>query len=98
MIDWYMFLVPVAVLGVLLLFRFVGCSFDPQQMASQPYADDVLQDSPLVYYRVQEAPGTTTASDETGHINAQYGIAPGPLTTSHSLRIFRCPSPRRANS
>jgi hypothetical protein len=76
MIDWYVLLVPLAVLGVFLLFRLVGCSFDPSQAVSQPYADDVTQDNPIVYYRLQEEPGATTAADETGHIPAQYGIAP----------------------
>ena len=62
MIDWYVLLVPLAVFGVLLLFRLVGCSFNPSEAVSQPYADDVLQDLPVVYYRLQEAPGATTAA------------------------------------
>ena len=80
MIDWYMLLVPVAVLAVLLLFQFAGCDFSaPMAMISQPYPDDVVQDSPVVYYRMQEQPGATVASDEMGHVNGQYGISPAPL-------------------
>jgi len=76
----YVLLVPIAVFGVLLLFRFVGCHFAPAAIiVVQSYADDVFQDSPLVYYRMQEGVGASIASDETGHINAQYGTAPGPL-------------------
>ena len=80
MIDWYMLLVPMAVLAVLLLFQFAGCSFQPQlEMISQPYADDVVQDGPVVYYRMQEQPGATDASDEMGHVNAKYGVSSSPL-------------------
>ncbi len=91
MVDWYILFVPVAVLAVLLLFRFVGCSFQ-LPMTVQPYADDVIQDNPLVYYRMQEMPGATTASDETGHIKGQYGIAPGPLNDPTYLSLA-IPSP-----
>jgi hypothetical protein len=87
MIDWYVLLVPLAVFGVLLLFRLVGCSFNPSQAVSQPYADDVLQDNPIVYYRLQEASGATTAADETGHIPAQYGIAPSALNNAAYLSL-----------
>ena len=81
MIDWYMLIVPAAVFVLLWLLGFVGC-YDPVTltMIAQPYADDVTQDHPLVWYRMQELPGTSTASDETGHLNGQYGIAFAPLT------------------
>jgi hypothetical protein len=87
MMDWTALFVPIAILGVLLLFRFVGCSFDPSEAVSQAYADDVLQDNPLVYYRLKEAPGVTTASDDAGHLNAQYGIATGPLNNAAYLSL-----------
>jgi hypothetical protein len=80
MTDWYMLLAPVAVLGVLLLFQFAGCTFDsPIVMVAQAYADDVVQDSPVVYYRMQEQPGATDAKDEMGHVNGKYGVSPRPL-------------------
>ena len=76
MIDWYTLLVPVAVLAVLLLLRFVGCGFSgTAQMVIQHYADDVLQDSPVVYYRMQEDADAVKADDETGFLNARYGVA-----------------------
>jgi len=85
MIDWYTLLVPVAVLAVLLLFRFVGCGFHgTAQMVIQHYADDVLQDNPVVYYRMQENAGAVKADDETGLHNAQYGVADG----IHTLPIL----------
>jgi hypothetical protein len=87
MIDWYVLLVPLAVFGVLLLFRLVGCGFNPSMAVSQAYADDVLQDNPIVYYRLQEAPGATTAADETGHVPAQYGIAPSALDNAAYLSL-----------
>jgi hypothetical protein len=73
MIDWYTLLIPAAVLAVLGLFRFVGCVFDPQ-LVDQNYTADVLQDKPVVYYRMQDK-DPKTATDETGHVNGQYGIA-----------------------
>ncbi|MBV8730512.1 MAG: hypothetical protein JO336_11970 [Acidobacteriia bacterium] len=80
--DWSTLVIPIAVLGALALFRFVGCTFTPTGIVSQPYADDVLLDNPLVYYRLQETIGSTTATDETGHLNALYGVAPGPLNNA----------------
>jgi hypothetical protein len=80
MFDWYMLLVPPAVLAVLLLFQLVGCDFDgPMIMVAQPYPDDVVPDGPVVYYRMQEQPGATDAADEMGHVNGKYGISPSPL-------------------
>ncbi len=87
MVDWTALLVPIAILGVLLLFRFVGCGFSPSLAVAQQYADDVLQDGPLVYYRLQEAAGATTAADETNHLPAQYGVAPGALNNSAYLSL-----------
>ena len=83
MIDWYTLLVPVAVFAMLLLFRFVGCNFGGP-MTSQLYANDVLEDNPVVYYRMQEKPGADIAHDETGFLNAQYGVADG----IHTLPIL----------
>jgi hypothetical protein len=80
MIDWYMLLVPVAVLVVLLLLQFAGCSFiENVSLFDQSYLDDVVHDSPVVYYRMQEQAGTTDAADNMGHVGAKYGVAPQPL-------------------
>jgi hypothetical protein len=78
MIDWHILVVPAAVLAVLLLFRFVGCGFHgTASMVVQPYADDVLQDTPVVYYRMQENAGAVTADDEQGFLSGHYVVADG---------------------
>jgi hypothetical protein len=77
--DWYTLLVPAAVLAALSLFRFVGCVFDPQLDADDPYVDLVRDDHPLIYYRLQDrnpgAPGDA-AADETGRVNGTYTVPP----------------------
>ncbi len=79
--DWFVLLVPAAVLAALMLFRFVGCDFggpDPIEL-DDPYHDGILKDSPVVYYRLQEAPPPDTATDEAQHRDGKYVVAPSPL-------------------
>jgi hypothetical protein len=88
MIDWYVLLVPAAVLAVLLLLQFAGCSFQHGlEMVSQLYPDDVVQDGPLVYYRMQEQPGVTVAADEMAHVAGLYGVSPSPLNDPAFLSL-----------
>ena len=80
MIDWYMLFVPAAVLAILLLFRFVGCSFESPLIA-EPYVQDVEHDGPVRFYAMQESPGSTSAIDNSGNLNGRYGDA-GPFLLS----------------
>jgi hypothetical protein len=73
LVDWYLLLAPVAVLAVLLLFRFVGCHFDPQVGSESNYAHVIKADSPFAYFRLQEQPGDTIAKNEVG-TQAQAGL------------------------
>jgi hypothetical protein len=80
MIDWYMLLVPVAVLAILLLFQFAGCAAMQGPLAfGDSYVDDVHGDGPVVYYRMQEEANATDANDLMGHVNGKYGVSPDPL-------------------
>ena len=69
MSEWYFLATPVAVLAVLLLFRFIGCSSfgtspaDDAAVETKPgpggdpvadYAGTVLKDNPVSYWRFQE--------------------------------------------
>ena len=67
MIDWYTLVVPIAVLAVLMLFRFVGCGFEGQNLQTDdPYDVAIVKDQPVFYYRLQEVgtvPPVTTATD-----------------------------------
>ena len=42
MTDWYFLLAPIAVLAVLLLFRFVGCTF---QGTARTYVENIEGDT-----------------------------------------------------
>src|SRR5262249_13926379 len=71
--DWYFLLAPVVVLALLLLFHFVGCSFDPRIETVGNYAKAVLADSPVAYFRLREKPGDAVAKNEFGG-QAQSGL------------------------
>jgi hypothetical protein len=92
MIDWYTLLVPIAVSGVLALFRFVGCRFS-EPIINEPYNEDVLRDNPFVYYQMDESSGSTTAADTQGRLNGQYGVADGvhtlPLLSGSDAATYR---------
>ena len=80
MIAWYALLVPIAVLGVVILFRFAGCTFSAPVGGTLSYPETIEGDNPVLYYRLQETGGLpATAADETTHKNATYGISPSPL-------------------
>jgi hypothetical protein len=79
MIDWYILLLPIAVLGVVILFRFAGCSFTPPRGIGG-YAGDVIADNPFVYYRLQETGGLpASAADAMNRKPGTYGVSPSPL-------------------
>ena len=75
MLEWYSLLVPIAVLAVLLLFRFVGCSFQ-SPLAPGPYVGDVETDSPVRFYEMQEKPGATTAPAASMILSASSSTVP----------------------
>ena len=79
MIEWYAVLLPVALLGLVMLFRFAGCSYNPPR-AEDSYPDVVKQDRPVLYYRLQETgavPGG--AADEMDRKDGTYGVSPSSL-------------------
>src|SRR5262245_50453905 len=82
--DWYVLLTPLAVLALLMLFPFVGCTFSSPFLggdfdSDDPYEDAVEKDIPLVYYRLQETGSTTVAVDRRGVRDATYQVVPFPL-------------------
>jgi hypothetical protein len=85
MSTWQLWLTPVAVLAVLLLFRFVGCDVVFQLEDPAPtYPQDVMKDLPVAYWRLQETTANTTVpggvvSSETGLHDGVLAIAPTPL-------------------
>lgn len=78
MSEWYILLLPIAVLGVILLFRFAGCSFSAP--VATGYASEVIADNPSVYYRLQETGGLpASAEDEMNRKPGTYSVSPSPL-------------------
>ena len=63
MSDAYFLLAPVAVLAILLLFRFVGCAaildLDEVNYAPAGCRQTILDDAPVAYWRLQEPSSTT---------------------------------------
>ena len=86
MSTWQLWLTPVAVLAVLLLFRFVGCElvFPLDDVTFGPYPEEVMKDAPVAYWRMQETLATTavpggTVKSETGAHDGQLFLAQNPL-------------------
>jgi hypothetical protein len=78
MIDWYTLFLPIALLGIVVLFRFAGCGFEATVGPS--YSSIVVDDGPLVYYRLQETGGLpAVAADQMNFRNGTYGVSPTPL-------------------
>jgi hypothetical protein len=79
MIEWYILLLPIAALGVVLLFRFAGCSFTPPR-GTDGYASEVIADNPFVYYRLKETGALpASAADAMDRKDGAYGVSPFPL-------------------
>lgn len=84
--TWQLWLIPLAVGAVLVLFRFVGCQlvFPLDDVTFGPYPDEVMKDTPVAYWRMQETlanttvPGGTVRS-ETGAHDGVVRIAQAPL-------------------
>jgi hypothetical protein len=77
MTHWYFLLLPLVVLAVMSLLRFRGCSFHPRQ--SDEYGAAVGDDSPVAWFRLEDAPGSTVAKNAAGTADGAYGTAPSPL-------------------
>jgi len=73
MTHWYFLLAPIAVLAVLLLFRFVGCHATISD-APDPYANVVLSDAPVAFFRLQEVLGNI-AKNAAGTPDGDIGFA-----------------------
>ena len=81
----FLWLTPVAVLVVLLLFRFVGCSFNPQRapsaecedMTESLYPDVVGALTPVAYWRMQETSPSTPIPG--GTMRSETGVHDGTL-------------------
>jgi phosphatidylglycerol:prolipoprotein diacylglycerol transferase len=82
MSEWSFVLAPLAVLAVLLLFRFVGCyqivELGDYGSGTKSYADEVRQDNPVAYWRLQDT-GPPTATDDTGNHNGTYTVPSPPI-------------------
>lgn len=86
MSTWLLWMTPIAVLAVLLLFRFVGCDlvFPLDEITFGPYPEEVMKDAPIAYWRMQETTATTqvpggVVKSETPNLDGQLGIAQNPL-------------------
>ena len=77
MTHWYFLLAPAVVLAVMSLLRFRGCGFHPSQ--EDGYGTVVGDDSPVAWFRLQDAPGSTVAKNAVGTEDGAYGTAPSPL-------------------
>jgi hypothetical protein len=70
--DVTLLLIPLAVLTLVAVLGFVGCTrdFDPfvvsPPAAPMPYADAVLASGPIAYWRLSDPDGSTEAKDEIG--------------------------------
>lgn len=86
MSTWQLWLVPLAVVAVLVLFRFVGCQvvFPLDDVTFGPYPEEVMKDAPVAYWRMQETTANTTVPggtvhSETGAHDGQLAAAQNPL-------------------
>ncbi len=98
--PWSFFIAPLAVLAVLLLFRFVGCDLVFVIDAPSSYVSAVGDDAPVAWWRMEEPPpplATTadgvTADDETGGHDGTYQvpsppIPPGPNSVGGDLLVL----------
>src|SRR4029434_9200095 len=83
MTGWYLVLAPLAVLAVLVLFRFIGCAslLDIEDVRyihgpSRPdSAKTVLSDNPVSYWRLQEKQGSQPPSPTVPNAPVSGGTA-----------------------
>jgi hypothetical protein len=83
MTDWFLVLVPLFVLPIVLLFRFVGCGLDTKGEVEEiiagqgffPYKDMILDEpSVLAYWRLVDDPNETKAEDAKDSLDGEYKI------------------------
>jgi hypothetical protein len=83
--HWYYLLLPLLVLAVMSLLRFRGCRFRPGATGTpDQYGTAVMGDGPIAWFRLEEAPGATTATNAAGSPNGTYGTAPSPLSAGNA--------------
>src|ERR1017187_9456468 len=78
MTDWYLLLTPIAVLAVLLLFRFVGCGFS-LPLGPYNYIKTIENDGPVAFFLLRETPGATVAKNEMGTPDGIIDPTPPPI-------------------
>jgi hypothetical protein len=87
--ESYLLLTPLAVLAVLLLFRFVGCDrvFGLETVPDPgEYNTRIFQDHPVAYFPLQEKAlvvGGVTAAANLSGAGGEYGLADSPLVPAH---------------
>jgi hypothetical protein len=75
--DPILLLAPLAVLALVAVFGFVGCTKDFDSLtvgrdgedgapAPLPYADEIKSSNPIAYWRLSDPPGSDVAKDEIG--------------------------------
>ncbi|MCW5979796.1 MAG: hypothetical protein KIT09_17075 [Bryobacteraceae bacterium] len=94
--EYYLLLTPLAALAVLLLFRFSGCgSFGttepgepppPEPTFGIPYPQEVKNDNPAGYWRLNETTGTAAKNQVAGSPDGVYGKEPNPLPADAQRR------------
>jgi hypothetical protein len=83
MTHWYYLLLPLVVFAVMSLLRFRGCRFHAGVAGPgtpDQYGTAVMGDGPIAWFRLEEAPGATTAANAAGSPDGTYGTAPSPLS------------------
>src|ERR1017187_172219 len=78
MTDWYLLLTPIAVLAVLLLFRFVGCVCS-LPLGPYNYIKTIENDGPVAFFLLRETPGATVAKNEMGTPDGIIDPTPPPI-------------------
>jgi hypothetical protein len=71
--TWYLLLVPLAVLVILPLFRFIGCSFCPAGSETDGYYPDLIKAEPdiVAYWRLGEPSSTPVPSNGGAAVDQQ---------------------------
>lgn len=73
-------LIPIALLGVVALFGFVGCTLDRAGLPDTDPYDDLVKESPLVaFWTLTETSGTTAFDATSNHFDGTYvgNVTPG---------------------
>ena len=104
--EWCFLLAPLAVVIVLLLFGFIGCSFDVSGLGgpplSQSYPQAVANDNPVAWWQLQEtnpptSPNGGTATDQKGGKPGQYNSPATGYPANLATGSIGAPSPVTLN-